>query len=219
MFFQEHVSGEDGWTAISGNPVVSATHALTAIQNLQDSQILTARKHTVADEIKHIQKCLPLVTLKLPELRHRINLLIDRCELLGRTIPESLSVPTHRDFYPDQIIFTTRGLCLIDFDLFCLSDPGLDLGNFNGHLIERSLRDPAFSPIASECHNQFVEHYKRIAREREWKTVEAFTTLTLARHVYLSTLFIDRCRFTPTILDECERRLDPQLAGNYWASA
>lgn len=219
MFFQEHVCGEDGWRAISNNPVVSSNQILTAIQNLQESQILTVRKHTVADEIEHIQKCLPLVMLNYPEIRHRIKLLIDRCELLGHTVPEAVLVPTHRDFYPDQIIFTTRGLCLIDFDLFCLSDPGLDLGNFYGHLIERSLRDPAFSPKASECHNQFVAHYINTDRESEWKTVEAFATLTLARHVYLSTLFVDRCRFTATILDECERRLDAQLAGNYWTSS
>lgn len=219
MFFQEKVIGKDGWATIADNPEMSANNLLNAIQNLQDSQILTVRQHTVVDEIEHLEKCLVKTRLVFPQLRSRIESLMNRCKQLSHAIPDSVFVPTHRDFYPDQVIFTSQGLCLIDFDLFCLSDPSLDLGNFNGHLIERRLREPEFGAIANNCRDQFMAHYIRSDRLLQWKTVEAFTTLTLARHVYLSTLFSERVKYTDIILKECESRLDTQLSDSYWANS
>ncbi len=37
--------------------------------------------------------------------------------------------------------------------------------------------------------------------------MEAYTILTLARHVFLSTRFSERSRFTGALLELCEKRL------------
>ncbi|MEZ5659918.1 MAG: phosphotransferase [Burkholderiaceae bacterium] len=42
--------------------------------------------------------------------------------------------PCHRDLHEGQIMVTTDGTGLLDFDTFCLSDPDIDAGNLLAHL-------------------------------------------------------------------------------------
>jgi len=98
-------------------------------------------------------------------------------------------------------------LWLIDFDLVCAGDPGLDVGNFLGHVIEQAFRErgdaDACQPVACSMLERFVELTGGSARA----SVEAYTTLTLARHVYLSTQFSERTHTTERLLELCEARL------------
>ena len=118
------------------------------------------------------------------------------------------SVPTHRDFYPDQVLIAGDSLCIIDWDLLCLSHPALDMGNFCGHLLERASRDPAARDTLRKRIDDFHAHYFNVGREADWQSIEVYATLTLVRHVFLCTQFADRSKFLPNILMECERRLD-----------
>jgi len=213
MWFQEVVAGEDGWAALLGTERSNATTQLfDTLEKLQASSVAIDRQHTITDEIQRLRQCLDKAAWQLPNLRQRISRVFGLCQELAFAIPSGKLVPTHRDFYPDQILISGREVYLLDLDLLCLSHPSLDLGNFCGHLIERAIRDAPLADPLEECRGELQSRYIREDREREWQAVEAFATLTLARHVYLSTLFPDRAAFTTAILEECERRLARQLA-------
>jgi aminoglycoside phosphotransferase (APT) family kinase protein len=105
------------------------------------------------------------------------------------------------------VIVEGSRLYLLDFDLYCEGDPALDIGNFVGHITEHSLRtlgDPAALATAEAAiEERFVELSGLAARS----AVRAYATLTLARHVHLSTLHADRRPYTGALIELCEERL------------
>ena len=98
-------------------------------------------------------------------------------------------------------------LWLLDFDLFCLGDPGLDVGNFIGHVTEQALREHGDASALDEVESAMEERFVDLSGEAVRPAVRAYTTLTLARHVYLSTQFPERQHTTESLLELCEQRL------------
>jgi aminoglycoside phosphotransferase (APT) family kinase protein len=122
-------------------------------------------------------------------------------------VPEPVECGIHRDFYADQVIVDGERLYLIDFDLYCVGDPALDIGNFLGHITEQSLRTRGDPAALAECERVMEERFVELSGERVRPAVHAYAALTLARHVYLSTRFPDRRPLTGALLDLCEERL------------
>ena len=100
-----------------------------------------------------------------------------------------------------------RQLTVVDFDLYCRGDIGVDIGNFLGHSIEQALRDTgdpgAYQALAAAMEERFFA----LAGNEARLSVAAYTDLTLVRHIYLSTLFEARRPLTGTLLELCEQRL------------
>jgi aminoglycoside phosphotransferase (APT) family kinase protein len=115
--------------------------------------------------------------------------------------------PVHRDFYPDQVLLSGSRVYLLDFDLFCQGDPALDVGNFCGHLTEESLRTAGRADALAVCERALEERYSELTGAPARTQVQIYSTLTLARHIYLSTQFPDRWHLTEQLLDLCEARL------------
>jgi hypothetical protein len=67
------------------------------------------------------------------------------------------------------------------------------------------------SPVERALEERFVE----LSGERIRASVKAYTTLTLVRHIHLSTLFERRRHTTEALLELCEER----LAGDYRLTA
>lgn len=69
--------------------------------------------------------------------------------------------PIHRDFYYSQVLFDGPRLVLIDFDLFALGDPVIDVANFIAHLHFLGLdRLGDLDALAAEV-PAFIEAYAR----------------------------------------------------------
>src|SRR5260370_25682034 len=82
------------------------------------------------------------------------------------------------------------------FDLHCRADPGLDPGNFLGHMTEQALRlwgDPAALRQPEEA---LEERFIELSGEAVRPSLRAYAALTLVRHVYLSSRSPDRRAFT-----------------------
>ena len=122
-------------------------------------------------------------------------------------MPEPRVCGIHRDFYPAQVVVQEARIYLIDFDLYCLGDPALDIGNFIGHMTEQSLRESSDARACAKQERALEEQFLELAGERCRAAITAYTTLTIARHIYLSTLFPSRQVFTPALLELCEQRL------------
>ena len=169
--------------------------------------IPTERRHTMADELEILRTHLSTVAPQGSRWAARIARLVDAADRLGAAIPEPTPRGIHRDFYADQVIVDGQRLFLLDFDLYCEGDPALDIGNFLGHVTEQSLRtlgDPmALADREAELEERFVE----LAGTATRRAIRAYATLTLVRHVYLSTLFVERRPLTQSLLELCEERL------------
>lgn len=178
-----------------------------AAHKLHSTNIETEKSHTMADELRILRERLPHVALAQPAWSSRINHLLNAAERLGAMVPDGKTCGIHRDFYSDQVIVDGARLYLIDFDLFCHGSPGLDIGNFIGHITELSLRTTGDPHALLHLEQAIEDEFVALSGPSIRAEVRAYAALTRVRHIYLSTLFSDRRSYTETILAHCEREL------------
>jgi len=231
-----------------------ARRVAEAAHKLHQAGVATERRHTLTDELRILEEKLALVGRSRPQWAARLQQLFAACEQFAASMPQSQPCGIHRDFYPAQVMVLTPQardrrpeaggqtsatppasslrLCLVDFDLYCLGDPALDIGNFIGHMSEQSLREsqaggrrlePAacsLPPAACALQERFLQlssnrpeaggRSLQPAASSLQLAIQCYTTLTLARHIYLSTQFPERQNFTEALLELCELRLNSQ---------
>lgn len=180
--------------------------ALAALK-LHRSGIVPDRTHTPADEMQILDERLTRLAAERPALSSRITRVLHACRELASRLPDSTTQPIHRDFYPDQVLVDGSRLYLLDLDLCAAGDPALDIGNFRGHLIEQSLRSFNRPDAFSGCEQALTQAYCSLSGQDLTASIDAYTTLTVARHIAISTLFPERHHLTETLIDICEHRL------------
>ncbi len=178
-----------------------------ALHKLNTKGPATEKVHTIEDELGILETRLQQAAAGFPHWKSRIEKVLAACKTLAAMLPETPPAPIHRDFYPDNVLVGKDSLYLLDLDLYCMGAPSLDAGNFIGHVIEYSLRKFNDASRLSVFAEAFENAYVDLIGERQRKAVAIYTTLTLARHIQISTLFEDRKAFTPDILALCEQRL------------
>ena len=220
MWFQRKVPGETATGLLAGpRGVELARRIAEAIHKLHQANVPAERQHGIADELRILHECLEKVAELRPDWRKRLARLLVACDQLGARVPQPRPCGIHRDFYPAQVMVENirqspvadhqllPRIYLIDFDLYCTGDPGLDIGNFIGHMIEQSLRESGNGAAVEPQKQALEEKFIELAGESCRTAIQAFTTLTLVRHIYLSTQFPKRQEFAPALLDLCEQRL------------
>jgi len=166
------------------------------------------RRHTIADELRILHERLGIVSQEQPHLATRLSRILAACDELGQTLTTPTTTGIHRDFYADQVISSGSRLFLIDFDLYCEGDPALDVGNFIGHLTEQSVRTSGYPNTLADREWAMADRFVELAGQDAWYGVQVYVTLTLVRHIYLSTRFEDRKPFTECLIRLCEDRLE-----------
>jgi aminoglycoside phosphotransferase (APT) family kinase protein len=161
----------------------------------------------MADELRILHECFGKVAALKPEWAGRLAELLAACEKLGASVPPPKPCGIHRDFYPAQVLVDGAQLWLIDFDLYCLGDPGLDVGNFIGHVTEQALRERGDANALVNVERALEDRFVELSGELVRASVRAYAMLTLARHVFLSTRFPERAPLTERLLELCEERL------------
>ena len=163
--------------------------------------------HAVADELRILRERLSKLAAEQPQLGPRLERLLVCCEHLGAQMPQPGTSGIHRDFYPDQVLVDGERLYLLDLDLYCEGDPALDIGNFLAHLTEYGLRELGDPAALGGREEAMEDEFLRLSAGSSKAAVRAYSTLTLARHVHISTLFPERREFTGRLLELCEERL------------
>ncbi|MEQ9670115.1 phosphotransferase [Coleofasciculus sp. G2-EDA-02] len=208
MWLQRKVPGVIATNLLpQANGIRLAKRIAEAINKLHQAKIPPQRRHTIADELRILHERLPLVAQLKPQWESRLEQILVGCDRVAAMTPEPQVLGIHRDFYPDQIIVDNTRLYLLDLDLYCQGNPGLDIGNFIGHITEQSLRTLGNPEALRDRENALTERFIQIAGEALIPAIQSYTTLTLVRHIYISTQFTERCQFTETILELCEQRL------------
>ena len=178
-----------------------------AAHKLHQAAVPATRRHSMADELRILHRCLDALAEQRAEWAPRLEGLLRACDRVGAVTPAHRPDGIHRDFYPDHALVDGKWLRLLDFDLYCEGDPALDIGNCIGHITEQSLRvcgDPcALADREAAMEERFVE----LAGEAARPAVRAYAVLTLARHIYISAQLEERRPFTATLLELCEQRL------------
>jgi aminoglycoside phosphotransferase (APT) family kinase protein len=162
----------------------------------------------MADELRILHECVTRVETLRPELGPRLGRILKACERLGASVPAPKPCGIHRDFYPAQVLVDGPQLWLVDFDLYCHGDPGLDVGNFIGHLTEESLRTFGDAAAWRDREQAMEDRFVELSGQAVRASVRAYTTLTLVRHIYLSTQFAERTAWTERLVELCEERLE-----------
>ena len=204
---------------LKANGVKWARRAAEAAYKIHQANLPAGRAHTMADELRILGECLAKVVNLKPEWKIRIEQLLAACERLGATVPEPHPSGIHRDFYPAQVVVETVPQSpplkeellfrswVIDFDLYCQGDPALDIGNFIAHMTEQAVRELGDPLGLVRQERALEERFLELAGPDCQLAIKAYGTLTLARHIYLSTQFPTRQAFTERLIELCEQRL------------
>ncbi|MFQ4142300.1 phosphotransferase family protein [Chlorogloeopsis sp. ULAP02] len=212
MWLQRKVTGVTATTLLAPTEGLELCRRIAqAVHKLHRAWILPQRCHTINDELDILNDRLAKVTQQFPQWEQRLERVLARCDRLAATIAAPKFCGIHRDFYPDQILVDGSRLYLLDFDLYAGGDPALDIGNFNGHLIEQGLRTFGNPDALLAQQNALTDEFIQLSDKKFHHSIEVYTTLTLVRHIYLSTQFLNRQAFTEKILELCEQRLENSL--------
>ncbi len=207
MWLQRKVPGRVMTGMLTASGVALARQIAEAAHKLHRAGVRTERCHAMADELQILRECLRRVAQEHPHWERRIERLLAACVRLGAAARAPVPRGIHRDFYPDQILVDGGRLYIIDFDLYCEGDPALDIGNFLGHIVEYSLRTLGDPGALGDLERALEDHFVELSGESMRGPVRVYATLTLVRHVYLSTVFPERRSVTPSLLELCEERL------------
>lgn len=118
--------------------------------------------YLLADELTNLDRFTNELVQVRPYSAAAVSELRDALRAWAQRLP-TLDVPTpiHRDFYYSQVLFDGPRLVLIDFDLFALGDPAIDVANFIAHLHFLGLdRLGDLDALAAEA-PAFIEAYAR----------------------------------------------------------
>lgn len=208
MWLQKKVPGKVAtfWLTTERGIDVSRKVAHVA-HKLHQANIPCQRRHTMADELAILDLKLPLVLEDYPDWQPRIESILEKCHILGENTPEHRLCGIHRDFYFDQIIVDGDRFYLLDLDLYCEGNPSLDIGNFIGHITEYSLRSLGNRDALIDREIALQKEFMQLSEEKDSQAITVYTTLTLVRHIYLSTQFPPRRPYTKALLKLCEGRL------------
>ncbi|MGD1834803.1 MAG: phosphotransferase family protein [Nitrososphaeraceae archaeon] len=176
-------------------------HKTTFLQN--------SRFHSLSDELSILDDRLSQTMEENSCWKSEIENVLDNCHKLSKLISSSNNIKNiHRDFYHDQVIVDNNSrIYLVDLDLCCKGDPTLDIGNFNAHLEEYSLRISGDTQMFSQLSNIFINRYLELSKNTSMFSVNAYTLLSLARHIWISTKFSDRKHTTSKLISICNSRI------------
>lgn len=162
--------------------------------------------HSVDDALAQLQQRMLQLYQTAPQLERRIAPLLKKATLTALAIQKQPYRTIHRDYYADQIIVSPdkSRIFIVDNDIICNGNPTLDIGNFNAHLIEYSIRHLNHPNALTQCQQQFVNRYVALSGEQSLYPIQVYTYLTLLRHISISYQMPERKRCTNTIIETCE---------------
>jgi hypothetical protein len=206
MWLQETVSGVSLSDMLTTKAPSLMDWTAKELYKLHQLSSATSKCHTLHDELNILSERLQRVAWIKPAWSARLERVLKACKELALSLLELPPKAIHRDFYADQVLVSGEKVYLLDFDLYALGDPALDVGNFLGHMTELALRQGNVD-LFGDLEKQFESAYLALNQEVTRERAQVYKTLTLARHIYISTQFAERQAFTQRLLEVCEHRL------------
>lgn len=108
--------------------------------------------------------------------------------------------PQHRDYYGDNILIDGQRVWILDLDLYCTAELGLDAGNFMAHLADQAIRKFGRFDALQVSEEAFAEAYLDMAAFDLMPRIRLYRVLSLARLAAISARFEDRQHYTHEFL-------------------
>lgn len=209
MWLQEKVSGKTAWEVLSDPRGIEAARRIAeSLFSLHRAGPEPERSHRIDNELAILAERLKEASKVKPDWESRIRNIAEACNNLRGKLAGRPKTGIHRDFYPDQVLCDGASVWLLDFDLYCLGDPALDVGNFVAHLQEHSLRNLGHPNGFVAVQQAFIERYREVSADPGLpEAADLYRRLTLARHIAIALQLPERRPFAERVLDFCEAEL------------
>jgi len=124
--------------------------------------------------------------------------------------PATELLPGHRDLHDGQLSSHERRVALLDFDLACLAEPALDLGNLSAHMQLRVLQGlgGASQRGADLCAKALVEGRGLPGTPEFLARLRLYQASTFLRLALLYSIRPRWARLTPTLIAFARRSLE-----------
>ena len=184
-----------------------AARAAEAAVKIHAAGVSTEKDHAGEDELSILHDRLMAAAATRPDLGTRIARIGEAAAATENVLRDRPSVGIHRDYYADQLLVGDDGwINVVDLDLYCRGDPAVDVGNFLGHVTEQSIRRWDEPGRLGAVEDAFRGRFLALAGAEHADAVAAYTDLTLARHIWLSTVIEGRGHTTDALVVLCEER-------------
>jgi hypothetical protein len=168
-----------------------------ALAGLHHCPVCVPASHSVDDELRVLERWVvpaeafePKCAEALGEAFASVSAALDGC----RGAKPAL---VHRDFYDRQVLIDDHSAVPIDFDMLCMGDPALDVGNFLAHL---ALCEPSRGGPRAVCSAAFLSGYSACSGPSFGERVRAYERSALLRLAALCTLWPSRQHLAPALL-------------------
>jgi hypothetical protein len=206
MWFQRKCPGKTATSLITPDSTNDLPERIAAAAaKIHRANVPTEKAHGMADELRILKDCFAVVAQVRPNLSDRLGKLFVKMERAAASLGARPTVGIHRDFYSDQVLYD-GSVCVLDFDLYCMGDPALDIGNFIGHLTEQAMRIHYRFDALERSEIALRDRFLELCGSHHRHAIDVYSNLTIARHIYLSTQFADRSHLTEPLLHLTEQR-------------
>lgn len=173
-------------------------------QHSKNKQVVDADTN---DFIATLKQCAEGISQLVPDIAPQLTKLSNQLVTALTTLQSSKSV-IHGDFYAKQVLITSNGVKLIDFDDVCYWYSGYDLGLFIAHLERDALLGTLSTQQAHQYQSAMLDGYRQqrpiVARDIE--LFSAIGLLKLAHHPFRNAL-PDWNNAIRMLIDRCEQHL------------
>ncbi len=183
-----------------------------ALAVLHSTPVTSPRTWSLRNEADVLTKALDKAITARPDLKEKV---LDLRNLSLRAFDSLTEVNArliHRDFYQDQLLMDGDRVWILDLDLLAQGDPAIDIGNFLAHIKEVALRRYGSVSALKSSELAFLKGYACEGWGVDRKRISLLESLSLARHVHISTLFADRRHTTEALLTYCENQVASMLS-------
>jgi aminoglycoside phosphotransferase (APT) family kinase protein len=181
LVVQREAPGTHAVHALLAGDVALASRLAEALRSLHTSDVVLARSHETADELRPLAARVAQLAVAGPSLAPQAQ----RCLTLAAGALERCRRwrrrPLHRDFYHDQALVHTDGLVLIDFDDAAMGEPSVDVANFIAHLRLLALEHPERRGALAAVAEVFARRYAELDDRLDAELVELLEAATLLR--------------------------------------
>lgn len=208
MWLQRKMPGDTASLLLSQPQGIGIARRLAqAAFKIHRHRALTNRLHSIEDELQILSERLTQVARELPQLADRFHRILKSCQRIVRGLPQAAMTGIHRDFYADQVLVNGSQLYLLDFDLYCIGDPALDIANAVAHLHEEAVRHHERANALNLAGEAMIEHYLQLNPAVTRQRIDILHALSLARHIQISWRIPERRRYIEKITERCELEL------------
>ena len=213
IWFQAVVPGKELSQYLkSGADIAPFTLAGRALAVFHSTPVTSPRSWSLQNEADVLTKALDKAVIACPELKDRIIALRHLSLRAFDSLPAVTAQLIHRDFYQDQLLMDGSRVWILDLDLVAQGDPAIDIGNFLAHIKEYSLRRYGCVSALQSIEQAFMKGYMLEGCAVDERRIKLLEALSLARHLYISTLFAERVHTTDALLTCCEEQLASLVA-------